>query len=535
MPKIYEMNISAFFKTILVTLTFLLAEPQLLVAQNEGVDVRAKCIKLIEKGKEEIRQQNYTVALESLTNAEILAEKQNLKEEFYNIKINIGLIYAALSNYGEALGYYQEALNLAKESGEEDKLSKILTNIGLLYYGEKNYTTALEYFKKAYDTANTKEANYTRPRIAVNISDVYNMLGQYKEAQKYLLEVKDIPASKETTQMWKINYAESLFIEGNVAQVQKQVEELLKDVENSCYVCVAELLSKIYSSQNKKDLAISYLKKGLQSTSEMNNKIDLFNQLSELYFEKREYVLSKHYKDSVIVAKDSMSSLINKGLFEANKVKLKVQEYQNQLQTNQQKQDKQQFLFIAVIVFSLLLFLFIYRGLKNKIVKQRQEKIIAENREKIFTLELESLKNNIAEKNRSLSAKALYLSGRNELIEEVINSLAKIPEVSQKKEVSDYLKTLKGYLKTDEEWDDFISYFEQVNPEFLRTLTTKHPELTPADIRFLCYIFMNLETKEIGNIFNITYNAAKKRKTRIKEKMGISNEDSLYDYLLQIV
>lgn len=529
------MNISAFFKINLFTLIFLVAAPQLLVAQNEGVNSRAQCIQLIEKGKKEIQRQNYTIALESLTNAEIIADKQNLKEETYNIKINIGLIYAALSNYGEALGYYQEALNLAKESGEEDKLSKILTNIGLLYYGEKNYKTALEYFKEAYETANTKKANYTRPRIAVNISDVYNMLGQYKEAQKYLLEVKDIPASKETEQMWKINYAESLFIEGKVTQAQEQVEELLDDVETNCYVCVAELLSKIYSSQNKKDLAILYLKYGLRSTSEINNKIDLYNQLSELYFEKKEYVKSKQYKDSVIVAKDSMSTLINKGLFEANKVKLRIQEYQNQLETNQQKQEKQQFLFIAIIVFSLLLFLFIYRGLKNKIVKQKQEKIIAENREKIFTLELESLKNNIAEKNRSLSAKALYLSGRNELIEEVVNSLAQIPEVSQKKEVSDYLKKLKGYLKTDEEWDDFISYFEKVNPEFLKTLTAKHPELTPADVRFLCYIFMNLETKEIGNIFNITYNAAKKRKTRIKEKMGISNEDSLYDYLLQIV
>ena len=78
-------------------------------------------------------------------------------------------------------------------------------------------------------------------------------------------------------------------------------------------------------------------------------------------------------------------------------------------------------LFIFAVVFVLVVFWFIYRGLKNRITKQKQEKIIAENEKKILNLELNNLTNNIAEKNRKLSAKALYLSGRNELIEEVID------------------------------------------------------------------------------------------------------------------
>jgi len=128
----------------------------------------------------------------------------------------------------------------------------------------------------------------------------------------------------------------------------------------------------------------------------------------------------------------------------------------------------------------------------------------------------------------------LYLSGRNELIEEVMNSLSQVPEVNSNKEVLDYIKTLKNYLKSDQEWDEFITYFEQVNPEFIKTLTTKFPDLNPADIRFLCYVYMNLDVKEIGNIYNITYNAAVKRLRRIKEKMKIEKEISLHEYLITI-
>ena len=199
-----------------------------------------------------------------------------------------------------------------------------------------------------------------------------------------------------------------------------------------------------------------------------------------------------------------------------------------------EKQQKLLYLFISSLFIVAIVCFLIYRGLKHKIARQEQEKVIAGKQQQIITLELEGLKNNVAEKNRKLSAKALYLSGRNELIEEVMNSLSDIPEVIKNKQVLDYVKTLKCYLKSDQEWDDFITYFEQVNPEFIKTLTSNFPDLNSADIRFLCYIYMNLDVKEIGNIYNITYNAAVKRLRRIKEKMKFDKEMSFHEYLVTL-
>ena len=259
----------------------------------------------------------------------------------------------------------------------------------------------------------------------------------------------------------------------------------------------------------------------------------MYNQISKLYLLNHDYAIALQYKDSVIATKDSISGLINQEFFETTKIKLKVQRYENELKINNEKHSAERKIFIIAIAFTLLLFFFIYRTLKNRIVKQKQEKIITENQQKIFTLELENLKNNIAEKNRKLSAKALYLSGRNELIEEVVNALSQIPEVSQDKDASNYMKTLKNYVKTDSEWDDFISYFEKVNPAFLSTLKIKHPQLNAADIRFICYIYMNLDIKEISAIFSITTEAGKKRKQRIAKKMEIDADD-LHEYILQL-
>ena len=119
------------------------------------------------------------------------------------------------------------------------------------------------------------------------------------------------------------------------------------------------------------------------------------------------------------------------------------------------------------------------------------------------------------------------------LIEEIIDSLDKIPAIKLNNNAVSHIKSLKEHLKTDDDWDDFITHFEQVNPEFLKALQDKHPQLTADDVRFICYMYMNLDAKEISSIFNITVEASKKRKQRIAKKMEIEAE-AMHEYILKI-
>ncbi|RYY72075.1 MAG: RNA-binding protein [Chitinophagaceae bacterium] len=158
----------------------------------------------------------------------------------------------------------------------------------------------------------------------------------------------------------------------------------------------------------------------------------------------------------------------------------------------------------------------------------------AEAQKAISMLEQERLKNEVELKNRKLSAKALYLSGRNQMIEEVLSELSELPQVSKQELLVNHIQTLKTHLKTDNEWDNFITHFEEVNQNFLMTLKAKHPNLIANDIRFLSYIYMNLSTKEIASMLNIAPESCRKRKERISAKMEIPEDISLYDYLATI-
>ncbi|MNK35356.1 Tetratricopeptide repeat protein [compost metagenome] len=510
-------------------------------AQSDNSAALQECRELLAEGQGFYQAKEFQKALESTVKAEALAEKNKWDDELFSAEHYIGLIYEELSNSGEALNHFTKAYKIALRNPKSQRsVVTVLNNVGILYHKEQKYKEALNYYQRAYDVAVKEKFKDIIAHFAINMAAVSNEMGEYNKAIDYLEEVKDEPKKVEMDQAWRICYAESLILSGKIEKAKKIVDQLSlevggkKNYRNN--IDVFSLYAKIYNRLNKFDEGIKYANKGLRYNKNIGMlhwNVILYEELSDLYFNKGDYKVGKKYVDSIFIAKDSISNLLKLQLYESNKIKFDVQEYQNELKINKEKYEAERILFIIGIAFSLILFYFIYRGLKNRIIKQKQEKIIADNEQKIVSLEMEGLKNNIAEKNRRLSTKALYLSGRNELIEEVINSLTKIPEVTENKEVANYIKTLKEYLKTDAEWDDFITYFEQVNHDFFRALKTKHPQLTPQDIRFLCYIYMNLDIKEISSIFSITSEAGRKRKQRIAKKMDVDIDD-LHEYIIKI-
>lgn len=137
-------------------------------------------------------------------------------------------------------------------------------------------------------------------------------------------------------------------------------------------------------------------------------------------------------------------------------------------------------------------------------------------------------------KNRELTTKALFLSSQNQLIEEIIEFLSAVEKTKDISSISRQILHLKLRLKDSAKYDNFLIHFEEVNKDFLDALQQKHPDLSSNDIRFLSYIYMNLNTKEISSLLNITTDSCKRKKIRISQKLGLESSSTLYDYLSSI-
>ncbi|MNK43360.1 Tetratricopeptide repeat protein [compost metagenome] len=497
---------------------------------------KMECERLNSLGLRAYKDGNYSEALKKFTKAELIAEKNNLLQHELISKINIAKAFDRMSNFGEALKYFLDALEIANKSSEvKEERVNVLSSIGSIYLKERDYKSALKYCITAYTEAEKIKSLDDRFNSGIYISDIYNKLHNYKQSQKYLDEIKDISVSNEDKLVWQANYAESIFVEGNIEEAQKIMEDIFKSIDskNSCYIRVVELLSKIYESQNKMNLAVLFAKKGLNRTNNLKQHINLYDRLSDLYLRDKQDKISLQYKDSIILLKDSLSKIVKSSFFDVSSVKFDEKDYQNAVILTDKKHAFERKIYIAGLIFGVIFIFIIYSQFKNRLFKGRRENIILENKIKIRRLEMEKLKNNISEKNKKISAKVLYTSGRNELIDKILESLKNTS--SSNELVNNYTNVLKSYVKKEEEGNELFEHFEKVNPGFLNALKLKHPDLSSNDIRFISYIYMGLSMDEISSILSITSNACRVRKNRILEKMGQNKESSLFDYIMKIV
>ncbi|MCO6149447.1 tetratricopeptide repeat protein [Flavobacterium sp. NRK1] len=257
-----------------------------------------ECQRSMNRGAVEYKKGNYIEALQYFIKAQSLVDKNNYKKLF-NIKNIMGICYGYLSNYGEALNVYSEAMEIAEEHHLLEDQVNVMCNIGILYSLEKDYKSAITIYKEAFKIANAINSDYSKTLLAVNISDVYNHLGNYKQAQFYLKSVENLKKEKQFEQLYNINYAESLLIQGKVNgahEIMRQLEGKIP-ANLACYICVVELLSKIFDAKNNNAVAISYAQKGFDNATDMSDKLKLYNQLSSLYSKKREYDKALKYKD----------------------------------------------------------------------------------------------------------------------------------------------------------------------------------------------------------------------------------------------
>src|SRR5690606_11560806 len=132
------------------------------------------------------------------------------------------------------------------------------------------------------------------------------------------------------------------------------------------------ILSNIYENQGNTDLAIEYVKRGgYDPNASIENKIEMFNRLTELYRKKENNSLAFAYKDSIIWAKDSLNQIKNGKLFENSRIKFELQNYQKELSESRNKLKSERKLFYFILGGILFLTLITFWAVRNYFVKLR--------------------------------------------------------------------------------------------------------------------------------------------------------------------
>lgn len=525
---------------------------------------KATCDSLIRKGVQKMSEKRYEQSLELLTEAKNVARQEHDYACLFLSFNNIGANYYNLLDYGEALENYLQAYNIALKHLDDSKEMIVLNNIAILYSKDSQHEKAEEYFLRAYKIAEKSNNSRNIARYATNLGLVSNKLRKLSSAITYFEKANSILNDHDELKAEsQVGLAENYLLREKPNEAIEIITHAYPDIkkfdDKELEVEALYLLARSYQKRNDLEKAIHYAGKAVTHSETLNEKAEGYELLASLYEKQKKQDRVIDMKDSLLCVNEQIFALKNGRLFETNKVKFELQQFQHELKEKDdtlKAERRTYFIVIGCILLAVLLIVYAWRNSKiqneqRKTLIQRNRKLLAvelakeksdhlllekkmRQQKTAAQLEKKQLRLKIEKRNRKLAVKALEQSNRNKILKKIIHTLSTHTSLKENKDIKSYIKELKQYLKSDKEWADFFKHFEEVNGSFVKTLKQKHPELNANDIRFICYLYMNLSTKEIASLFNITPAACRKRKERIARKMDLETSGAITGYIFSI-
>jgi DNA-binding CsgD family transcriptional regulator len=202
----------------------------------------------------------------------------------------------------------------------------------------------------------------------------------------------------------------------------------------------------------------------------------------------------------------------------------------------------------SIIALGVIVLLIVMLGItwykRTKLNNQKNIEIaeknrqLAESNQKAIQVELERSKLEhgkiLAElqfKKRELTQLALHINQQNDFLESLKNNLK---EATSSPEVKSLERELDAKLNLDKQREDFELNIDLINQDFYRKLEEKFPQLNENEKKLCAMVRLNLSSKEIAAIQNISPKSVDMNRYRMRKKLNLTNEDDLGKFLGEI-
>ena len=440
--------------------------------------------------------QSFDASLRALSLYMDLADQQGLRRCYSNI----GSIYKYLQQYDKALYYYQLALAISKELNYQEGESSALNNIGTIYSQMDKKELALEFYEKSYALKKSKSPLESAIYYG-NISGSLLALGRTQEAfaalkkAEYSLSQTFEPRNKISNLLDFGDYYLHLSQNDSALGSYSKALKLAKTYQlNERLLSCHEGMMKAYQALNQFDLAFEH------QTHYLNLKERLFNTS----------------KSIEIAQMDA--------------------DFKNSHFKTQQANERDRFFLLSIILLLGLLSL----GLIILNIRHKQKHIREEFQIKQQLLEKQKsrIEKNLDDKNRELALYSMQLSQQ----QQIKNAL--VARIRQKMEnkstaVKSELYAIIGEMERESNqgaiWTEMEHRFVAVHPGFYEKLSSDYPNLTLNEKRLCTFLKLNMTTKEIASITGQTPHSINIARTRLRKKLGLTQNEITTDQFLNSI
>ena len=391
---------------------------------------------------------------------------------------NIGHLYEKKLMYDSAYIYQQKALQLYRSENDSMGMAKIFENMGSIFEDWSRFDSARICFEKALLINQRHNDEIAQIEILNNLGDVNRKTGRYAEGLVFTKQA--LLLAQKTKSQYQL---------ASACRDMARGFELLLRFDSAYYYneLSRELVENIYSSSNNRQIAL------LETVYEVEKKD---SEIAKLALDKKINRITAIAIASVVLL------LIILGIVVISRQRLKIR---NEKALNTQNTH-------------------IYET--GKVLMQ------AELRNKY--LEEEKLRSSLETRSKELSAHTLHLVQKNQLLEELrskLNEIVNEDKRDQKKQLKQLIQKISINFSQDNYWDDFRAIFDQVHQTFFTNLKAHAENLSPAELRLVALLRMNLSSTDTATMLGISQDSLRVSRYRLRKKLNLPEGESLTAFI----
>lgn len=166
----------------------------------------------------------------------------------------------------------------------------------------------------------------------------------------------------------------------------------------------------------------------------------------------------------------------------------------------------------------------------------QRDALIAEK--EIINLRNEQLRTSMIHRDKELANQTFHLIEKNKFLVKLKDELRKlnlqITEDYLKTKINQLIRRIDKDIDNEKQWEVFETAFDEVHEDFMKRMKDRFPDLTPRELRLCAYLRMNLSTKEIAALMNISVRGVEISRYRLRKKLDLDRDLHLTNFVLEI-
>ena len=425
----------------------------------------------------------------------------------------IGRVHQRLGNKYMALVNLMEANTMIKKLGDQKQVSIILNDIGIVYFQHNDFDEAEKFFKESLQIKKTNKNVQGMIHAMGNLAGVYMNKKEFEKAiqcvdfTSHLADSLNLPYYQAVAQQNKASVLTKMEKYDEAIPLYKQAISGFKNGGNK-YELAITLKDFAEALLEKKDYneCIIRANEGLALAKHENVKLtekDLHDILTKAYeltgdLENAHLHLTRyvHLSDSIYESEKEMDIARMEVIYNLKQKDEEIDKKNKSIAEFERKQYTNRLIWwlttISIILLLTLAYI-VYSRMKSRI---------------------RSMNVAIADKDKIIAEVALKVVNKDEVVDSLVEEKFKSGATINKKELEEYILNNHN--------------------QFISNLSKKYPSLTKKEIKICSLIKLQLSSKEIGVMLNLSPYSVDTYRYKIRKKIGLSSKDSMFQHLDKI-